>query len=416
MAGGGGTRLWPLSRQDLPKQFLRFGSPLSLLQQTAKRFLQAPIADEIVILTNVHHQQLVEKQLAAIDPEQKIRVLVEPVRKNTAPAIALGIRYLEEKSGCGANDPILVIPSDHLLEPEQVFLRALEEGAPYAMSGDPILFGIRPTRPETGYGYIQIGEQKGSLLYRVRRFVEKPDRRKAEDYLASGDYYWNAGIFLFSPHTFWQEAARYAPVLTETMQGDFKTCLSRFSENLDISIDYALWEKTDKAVVCPLPISWSDIGCWDSVYDVLNKDGNLNVKLGNVLEIDTKSSLIYGSQKLIATIGLEDLLIVDTEDAICISKKGESQKVKELVALLSKEKRLVKPLYKSEEFEIFSYEIEPFGSLVISIPENKVAHWIRVRGDATVRAEGEKTVIGNGSEEPAKLLFVLLTPENAAYP
>lgn len=291
-------------------------------------------------------------------------------------------------------------------------MRALEEGAPYARGGDPILFGIRPNKPETGYGYIQIGGQKAGLLYRVQRFVEKPDRRKAEQYLASGDYYWNAGIFLFSPKTFWQEALRYAPALMETMQGDFETCLSRFSNNPDISIDYALWEKTEKAIVCPLPISWSDIGCWDSVYDVLDKDEKLNVKLGNILEIDTRGSLLYGSQKLIATIGLEDLLIVDTDDATYISKKGESQKVKELVALLSKEKRPVKPLYKSGEFEIFSYEIEPFGSLAISIPENKIAHWIRVRGETTLQVEEERTLIKNSSEEQAKLLLVLVTPVN----
>lgn len=415
MAGGGGTRLWPLSRQDLPKQFLHFGNPYSLLQQTAKRFLNTPIAKKIVVLTNLHYQKLVEKQLKEIDPGQSIHILVEPIRKNTAPAIALGIRYLEERCGCAPEDPVLVIPSDHLLEPEQVFLRSLEEIAPFARAGDPILFGIRPNKPETGYGYIQLGEQKSGFLYRVQRFVEKPDRRKAEEYLASGDYYWNAGIFLFSPKTFWQEAAKHAPALALAMQGDFETCLSRFSENPDISIDYAIWEKTERAVVCPLPISWSDIGCWDSVYDVLDKDSNLNVKLGNVLEIDTKNSLIFGNQKLIATIGLEDLLIVDTDEATYISKKGESQKVKELVALLSKEKSKVKRLYKNDEFEIFSYEIEPFESLSVSIPQNRFAHWIRVRGETKMQIETEKTVIENQGRETAKLLLVILESAACAH-
>src|SRR5690606_8055002 len=224
--------------------------------------------EEIVVLTNLHHQHLVEEQLIKIDPSRSIRVLVEPVRKNTAPAIALGIKYLEEQCGCRAEDAILVIPSDHLLEPELVFLRFLEDVEPYARDGELILFGIRPNKPETGYGYIQIGTQKTGPLYQVQRFVEKPDRRKAEQYLASGDYYWNAGMFVFSPKAFWQEARLHAPSLVSTMQGDLNHCLSQFSQNPDISIDYALWEKSEKAVVCPLPISWSDIGCWDSVYDV----------------------------------------------------------------------------------------------------------------------------------------------------
>ncbi len=405
MAGGGGTRLWPLSRQDLPKQFLRFGSPHSLLQQTVKRFLSAPLTKEIVILTNLQYQKLVVAQLKEIDPSHSVQVLVEPVRKNTAPAIALGIRYLEDTCGCQGNDPLLVIPSDHLIEPEQVFLRSLEEAIPFAAAGDPILFGIRPNKPETGYGYIQIGKQKAGLLYRVQRFVEKPDRKLAEQYLARGDYYWNAGIFLFTPNTFWQEIARFAPSLALTMEGSFKDCLARFSQNPDISIDYALWEKTEKAVVCPLPISWSDIGCWDSVYDVMDKDHNLNVKMGNILEIDTKNSLLFGNQKLIATIGLEDLLIVDTEDATYISKKGESQKVKELVALLAKEKRNVKRLYTSDEFEIHSYEIEPLETLSVSISE-KLAHWVQIKGETKLHIGPEKTVIENLTNEPAKLLLI----------
>jgi len=362
--------------------------------------------------------------LSDIDPSRSIHVLVEPIRKNTAPAIALGIRYLEELCDCKKDDAILVLPSDHLLEPETVFLRFLEETESHAKGGTPVLFGIGPNKPETGYGYIQIGAKTSGPFYHIQRFVEKPDRERAEQYLSSGEYYWNAGIFVFSPQTFWEEVKLHAPELHATMQGDLSDCLARFPQNPEISIDYAIWEKSKRACVCPLPISWSDIGCWDSVYDVMDKDDNLNVKVGNVLEIDTKASLIFGGHKLIATIGLEDLLIVETPEATCISKKGESQKIKALVESLAKRNSetqngwgKVKLLYKSEEFQIFSYEISPHGSLSISIPDQTIAHWLVLKGQLQINglslhpqesfsSTTQTQSVANVTDLPSELLLI----------
>ncbi len=382
----------------------------SLLQKTVKRFLCSQFAEEIVVLTNHQHQKLVAVQLAEIDTNQTVQVLVEPVRRNTAAAIALGVKYLEEFCECSPDEAILVIPSDHLLEPEIVFLRFLEEVEKYARAGKLVLFGIRPTKPETGYGYIQIGAKNEGSLYCVKRFIEKPDQRRAEQYLSSGDYYWNSGMFAFSPRTFWREVKSHSPVIYSAMEGSFDDCLRCFESNPDVSIDYAVLEKTKAAFICPMPISWSDIGCWDSVYEVMEKDENLNVKVGNVLEIDTKNSLIIGNRRLISTIGLENLLIVETEEATFISKKGESQKVKALVEALAKIGRTdkifqypwgnVKQIYKNGGVEIFLYTVSPLGSFTCNLPENVTAHWVVLKGRMQIGDQSlkvQESCVCNGS-------------------
>lgn len=336
LAGGGGTRLWPLSRQDFPKQFLHFGDKLSLLQKSVSRFLDAPFTETISIATNIQYEPLVRQQIEKLETKQKINLIVEPCRKNTTAAIAFSIKYLQEKLGILENDPVLILPSDHLIEPQSLFSCYLEQIEPLVRKGELILFGIRPTTPETGYGYIQIGKYSTLSTHQVKRFVEKPDRALAEKYLASGDYYWNTGIFALSPHLFWGKLAQHAPEINHLMQGTFEEATSRFNELPDISFDYAILEKTKNALVCPLPVSWSDVGCWDSVYDAMIKDKNQNVKFGNVLEVDTKNSLIFGGKRLISTIGLENLLIIETDDVTFISKRGESQKVKNIVNELIK--------------------------------------------------------------------------------
>jgi mannose-1-phosphate guanylyltransferase/mannose-6-phosphate isomerase len=431
LAGGGGTRLWPLSRQDFPKQFLNFGDAHSLLQKTVQRFLSASFAEEIVVLTNQQHQKLVEQQLKKIDIHQAVRILVEPVRRNTGPAIALGVKYLEEYCACKADEAILVIPSDHLIEPEHRFLRFLEEAETHVRSGKLILFGIRPDKPETGYGYIQIGEKDEGMLHCVQRFVEKPNLCMAEQYLSSGDYYWNAGMFAFSSQKFWQEVKAHSPDIFSAMEGNFEDCLCHFTENPNVSIDYALMEKIEQAFICPLPISWSDIGCWDSVYDVMEKDENLNVKIGNVFEIDTKNSLIMGNKKLITTIGLQDILIVDTEDATFIIKKGESQKVRGLVEALIKtgEKDRffchswgnVNQIYKSEGVEIFTYTVNPLNCFSFNNPENTSSRWIVLSGKIQINAQSlvlsesyfykksEEAVIENLVNDFSELLLIQLS-------
>jgi mannose-1-phosphate guanylyltransferase/mannose-6-phosphate isomerase len=404
LAGGSGIRLWPLSRQDFPKQFLSFNDPLSLLQKTVQRFLNAPFVEEILVMTNEAVRQLVELQLAKIDPSQRVTVLIEPMRRSTLGATLLGVKYFEEKTKGEEDSAILVIPSDQLIEPESVFLRYLEEVEPFTKKDRIILFGIHPQRPETGYGYIQIGEKEEGLLYDVKRFVEKPDHSLAKEYLASGDYYWNAGIFAFSPRVFWREIKSHMPKLYECMQGSFSSCLAHFSDVPDQSIDYAILEKTKNISVCPLPISWSDIGSWDGLYEALSKDHNQNVKMGNVLEIDTKNSLLLGGRRLISTIGLDDVLVVETEDATFISKKGESQKVKELVQELVRMGRLeerhhwgsVKQIYSDAGFRIVHYRIRAMQAHSHEV-ECSLEHWCVLKGEIYLKTK-DRTVVLKSSE------------------
>jgi mannose-1-phosphate guanylyltransferase/mannose-6-phosphate isomerase len=334
LAGGGGTRLWPLSRADFPKQFLNFGSSLSLLQRTIKRLMEASFIEEIIVSTNAHHLLLIEKQLQKIAPTPKVKILVEPMRKNTGPAIALATKYLQTFCNAKPSDSILVLPSDHLIEPELVFLQALE--CTEKMSKEPwiITFGIRPCRAETGFGYIQIGERNNSATFKVEKFIEKPNLTAAQKYFEDPNFYWNSGMFLFSISTFWKQLEEHAPEMFQLMLGDYESAKSNFPQMPNLSIDYAVMEKSKQILVCPLTIQWSDVGSWDSVYEVMDKDQNQNVKVGQILDIDTKNSLIIGGKRLISTIGLEDMLIVETEDALFVGKKGQSQQVKTLVEAL----------------------------------------------------------------------------------
>lgn len=331
LAGGGGTRLWPFSREDFPKQFLHFGDQESLLQKSIRRFLSFSLAESISVVTNTQYQKIVEQQIEKIDPVKKLNIIVEPERKNTAPAIAFAVKFLEGNHLIQPDASLLVLPSDHYIEPEEVLLSYLEKTLPLIETHHLVLFGITPTKPETGYGYIQKGKNVGPHSFQVSRFIEKPETKKAEEYLVSGEYLWNSGMFAFSSHLFWRQLSILAPDIFSLVQGDLPQIVNQFSQMPSISFDYAILEKTKETLVCPLPVIWSDVGCWDSIYDMLEKDQNQNVKSGNILEIDTKNSLIFGGKRLISTIGLEDLLIVETDDATFISKKGESQKVKQLV-------------------------------------------------------------------------------------
>jgi mannose-1-phosphate guanylyltransferase/mannose-6-phosphate isomerase len=312
------------------------------------RFLDSPIAESISISTNALYEGLVRQQLAKIDPLGKTNVIVEPLRRNTAPAIAYGVRWLQEALGVGDDASVLVLPSDHLIEPESVFLHHLELMEPITQSDWFVIFGIHPTRPETGFGYIQIGEKFDPVTYRVKKFVEKPTLSVAEGYLASGDFYWNAGMIAFSARHFWEKMAELAPDIYAIAAGSIEEAHSRFAEMPDISFDYAMLEQNRKILVCPLPVSWSDVGSWDNVYEILKKDQNGNVMVGNVIGIETEDSLIIGGKRLISTIGLKEMLIVETDDAIFIAKKGHSQRVKELIAKMKAQKISSDPPGKEE--------------------------------------------------------------------
>ncbi len=326
LAGGGGTRLWPLSRDSFPKQFLDFGLGLSLLQATVRRLMNTPRINEIIITTSAVYLPLVETQLHKI--RAHCRILIEPDRKNTAPAIAFTLKVLESENRIKGTEPILVVPSDHLITPESAFVSALENLQD--MANKIITFGIRPTKPETGYGYIEIEKEIEPDIFQVRRFVEKPDQKTAVEYIQNPNFFWNSGIFLFSIETFWHQLHLHASELSQFFKLELQEIKARFKEISGLSIDYAIMEKSRDIVLSPLNLFWSDIGCWDSVYEMLQKDQNQNVTVGRVSSIDTKNSLIIGNKRIISTIGLEDMLIIETDDAILISKKGASQKVKNI--------------------------------------------------------------------------------------
>lgn len=379
LAGGSGQRLWPLSRATHPKQFLDFGDGETLLQKTVKRFH----ADDVLIVTSNEYYHLIRNQVGDVD------ILIEPERKNTGPAIVFALNHLLEKGKVEEHETVLVTPSDHVIEPQEVFLEAITLARGAAHLGALVTFGIKPLKPETGYGYIRCKGGSGSVRD-VEDFVEKPSIELAEEYFADPTYFWNSGIFVFEVKTFLEELAIFAPDL-----------LVDFADSPSISIDYALFEKTSRLKMVPLSAKWSDVGSWDSLYSLLNKDDDHNVKIGNVHDVDTKNCLILGGKRLISTIGVEDLVIVETDDAVFIGKKGESQRVKHLVEKLAKKgmkeshthPTIHRPwghftvLEEGRGYKIKKIVVNPMGKLSLQRHKHRSEHWVVVEGKARVRME-----------------------------
>lgn len=328
LAGGGGTRLWPISRQDFPKQFLPLFGEESLLQKTVKRTLQIGSVDRVVVVTGPDLEFLVRGQLKGLS---HVDVLVEPIARNTAPAIALAVRYAEERFG---SEMFFILPSDHLIEPESIWASYVDSMGQSLSQGYLALFGILPSRPDPGYGYIRVGKKAFEGSFFVERFVEKPDKEVAVQYVQAGCYYWNAGMFGFSSEVFWEEMREKEPILGEMQDLSWEECVQRFYMCPSISFDYAILEKSRRVVVYPLPVTWSDVGSWDRIYETLPKDAKQNVERGNVVSVDSKGCLVFAEKRLVSTIGLEDVVVVDTEDAVFVSKRGEAERVKGLVASL----------------------------------------------------------------------------------
>lgn len=327
LAGGSGTRLWPMSRKDYPKQFLKINSDKSFLEQTVARLSGLVSLKDVIFLTNGKHQSHLKSCIPAA------HVVLEPVSKNTAPAIALGIKYCLEKFGCGLDEVVCVLPSDQVVKPDNVFRKYLRSAEKIAKEGYIVTFGVKPSKPETGYGYIKVTKSQvtSHKYFEVKRFVEKPDEETAQKYIESGDYYWNSGIFAFSIRTIVEELERCSPKIGKLLENNFEDILNKFDEMPSISIDYAVMEKSKRVVIIPMDLFWSDVGSWDSVFELLKKDKSGNAKIGNIVSADTKDSLIIGDRRLIVTIGLEDCIIVDTADALLVTRKGYSQRVKDIV-------------------------------------------------------------------------------------
>lgn len=336
LAGGKGTRLFPMSTEDEPKQFLRISDSESLLQKTIKRCLSL-IEDtsDMVIVTNERYKQRVIDHILEISEsmETDVNIVCEPYGRNTLPAVALGIKYLIEKKGVTKDEVIGVFPSDHLLSPEREFIRMVRGSLKAAKSGYIVTFGIRPTSPQTAFGYIDAGDPVNTGDYFiVRKFHEKPDPVKASKYIIQGNFYWNSGMYVFTIGTFLSELERYQKKIANLLkEKNFNEFLEEFKKLPDISIDYGIMENTDRAVVKPANIMWSDIGSWESIYEILPKDNNGNVKIGNVIDIDTKNSMIFQTKggKKVITVGINDIVVVESDDSILILKKGKGHIMQE---------------------------------------------------------------------------------------
>ncbi len=440
LAGGSGTRLWPLSRKGYPKQFLKLNGNRSLIQQTADRLLHFLSPQDLLIVTCEDYKFHVRAHLAEIEGFQ---LLCEPVGRNTAPAIAYALRYAAEKLECPPEETFLVCPSDHLIEPAEEFARLVQEAQEVADEGYLVTFGIKPRRPETGYGYIKQGTPLPTKIeaYEVARFTEKPDLQTAQRYLAEGGYYWNAGIFLFTRQTFEEELARHAEEIYRFYELSFEEMKAPFAKMPDISIDYALMERSQRVATVPLTLYWNDIGSWDALFDILDKDEAGNVTQGRVVSLDTENSLILGNQRLIAAIGLKDHLVVETPDALLIVKRGETQKVSELVKRLKAEKyqeaiehvTTYRPwgsytvLEEGPRYKIKRIVVNPGASLSLQMHYHRSEHWVVVRGTAKVRiGEEEKFLHENESifvpkstkhrlENPGKIPLEIIEVQNGEY-
>jgi mannose-1-phosphate guanylyltransferase/mannose-6-phosphate isomerase len=441
LAGGKGTRLWPLSRESFPKQFLKLDNEKSLLQQTIERFLGEKDFHDIVIVTNKDYHYLVKSQIKAICPPLADQILIEPEQKNTGPAIVFAMKYLQEKQGLDDQEVVLVSSSDYWVSSQEKFLEAVHRAEKVAKQGNIVTFGVRPHKPETGYGYIKIDTQRSSDVYRALCFVEKPPLEIAEQYLQSGEYLWNSGIFAFSAGTFWKEVAEHAPDLFQQAQGTLENMTAHFSSMPNCSIDCAVMEKSKNISVVPFNFIWSDIGSWDAIFEMMDKDDDQNVTLGNVHTIDTKNSLVVGDKRLISMVGLEDMVVVETEDALFLGKKGQSQRVKALVEELRKSGKketqdhltahrpwgYYKVLESGPRYKVKRILVDPQQTLSLQMHYHRSEHWVVVKGTAKVTIgdtvqmvhENQSVYVPKGTthrmENPGKVPLELIEVQVGEY-
>lgn len=426
LAGGSGSRLWPLSRELYPKQLLNLQSEDSLLQNTYKRLSGLIDDDSIIALTGVKHVPSVKAQLSKLSGS--VRVLSEPISRNTAPAIAVAVKNILDK---GKDDVILVVPSDHLIKNTDKFISTVKKGEVLANKGYLVTFGVQPSYPETGYGYINVSDISVESGLKVNKFVEKPDYELAEKYVKSGKYFWNAGIFMFKASVFMEELKKNSPEIYSLLykfdftQSDEIKYLD-FELMPNISIDYAVMEKSDKIALVKLESDWNDLGSWASIYDTEKKDENENVLVGHVIDLESKNSLVYSSSKLCATIGLEDIVLIETEDAVLACRKDRTQDVKKVYDILKQQndnthlvhKTVFRPwgfytvLTQGEGFLTKMIQVNPGQKLSVQSHNFRSEHWVVLRGTAKVVLEGKDYILspGNSIDIPLKAIHSLQNP------
>ena len=411
LAGGSGSRLWPLSRELYPKQLINIQNTESLLQATFERIEKCMPASNIISMTGVKHFSNVRYQLAKLC-ENPI-ILSEPISKNTAPAIALASKYIMEKYNI---DPvILTVPSDHLINNVRNFIQSVKEGEKIAEAGYIVTFGVKPSYAETGYGYINITNMPVEKGFKVNKFIEKPDKELAEKYIKDGNYFWNSGIFMFKASVMLEELAKYSQeIYSELSNFDFTKSseipFTQYDRMPAISIDYAVMEKSDKIALIKLECDWKDLGSWKSVYDVSEKDKDGNVKIGHILDEGSKNSHMYSSSKLVATIGLENTVIVETEDAILACRADKTQEVKQIFDTLKKQndnthlvhKTVYRPwgfytvLAQGNGFLTKMIQVNPGQKLSVQSHNYRSEHWVVLEGTAKVLLEGKEHILSPG--------------------
>ena len=447
LSGGSGTRLWPLSREAYPKQFIPLIGEHSLLQQTALRLRGLPGADTPLVVANEEHRFVVAEQLRQVGAAPAA-LLLEPMGRNTAPAIAVAAL---QAMAAGDDPVLLVLPSDHVIRDEAGFRAAVLAALPAAEQGALVTFGIVPTAPETGYGYIKAAASAEGGARAVERFVEKPDLATAESYLASGEYFWNSGMFAFRASRYLEELGKTQPAMIERA----RDALARGKRDSDFlrldresfaacpsdSIDYAVMERTQAARVLPIDVGWNDVGSWSALWEVAEQDGDGNAHRGDVLAQDCRNTLALGDKRLVALLGLEDVVVVDTDDAVLVAHRDRVQQVKDIVTRLKQAERpqatwhrkVYRPWgsYDSVDngtrFQVKRIVVKPGAALSLQMHHHRAEHWIVVSGTARVTcddkvftlSENQSTYIPLGSrhrlENPGKMPLELIEVQSGSY-
>lgn len=452
LSGGSGTRLWPLSRELYPKQLLSLVGKGTMLQETLARLegieLEGGVGQPIVVC-NENHRFLVAEQLRATAVGAQA-ILLEPIGRNTAPAVAVAA-LVAAQSGGSADDPVLlVLPADHVIRNIKAFQAAVAIGHDAALKGSLVTFGIVPHMPETGFGYIRRGDGPGPS-YAVRQFVEKPDRETAQRYVDSGDYFWNSGMFMFRASTFLDELKTHAgaihaacstAIAAATRDLDFtRLPLKEFGDCPSDSIDYALMEKTTRAVVVPLDAGWSDVGSWSALHDAIPGDEFDNVKIGDVLTAESEGCYLQSTSRLVAVVGLKDHVVVETKDAVLVAPKDRVQDVKLLVNELKAQGRYETSLHRQvyrpwgsydsidagERFQVKRLVVKPGATLSLQLHHHRAEHWVVVSGTARITRgdevflleENQSTYIPVGAkhriENPGKIPLHIIEVQSGTY-
>jgi mannose-1-phosphate guanylyltransferase/mannose-6-phosphate isomerase len=448
LSGGSGSRLWPLSRTGYPKQFLPLLGEDSLFQKTLERIKSIPDAESPRVICNEEHRFLVVEQAQEIDVKPT-SILLEPIARNTAPAVTLAALQLQSEGK--TDDLMLILPSDHIIANPNAFYQAIEKASVAASKGHLVTFGILPTQPETGYGYIKKGLDHKDGSFKVEEFVEKPDLDKAKAYLASGNYFWNSGMFLFKVSAFLDEIKLHSPDILHACE----KALVNLQKDLDFSridkeaftncpsdsIDYAVMEKTQHAAVVPLDAEWNDVGAWPAVWEVLQKDNQGNAHQGDVIIESSNNNYVHANHRLVSLLGVEDLMVIETSDVVLVTHKDQAQDVKKIVDQLKKSKRTEHETHRKvfrpwgaydsidsgKNFQVKRITVKPGEKLSLQLHHKRSEHWVVVSGTAKIRIGDEtKTLNENESiyipigtmhslENPGKLPLELIEVQTGSY-